>query len=249
MMKKILIIIILFVLNNLCFGQNGVRKIYYAKGKLESAVSFSDEVLDGNSKWYYLNGNLKFEKNYLSGVLHGWIREYYKNGLLNEEYFVSNGILDGISKKYYNNGALKYVKVFDTGKLKSSKSFEYDSLFIPTIDLFVGRSKKNRTINENQFICELDVCPEPIGGTEAIEKNIIYPKEISKIKKGFILVTALINKMGNAERVEVIKSLDKIYDKAIINAVKRTRFIPGKNKNRIVNAEVTFRVNINMESK
>lgn len=247
-MKKILLIIVLLISANVLFAQNGIRKIYYAKGKLESAVSFSDEVLDGNSKWYYLNGNLKTEKTYLGGVLNGWSREFYKSGLLKEEHFIRSGVLDGISKKYFDNGALEVIKIFDKGKLKNSKSFEYDSLFVPTMDLFVGKSAKVNKKNQNQFLCQIDVCPEPIGGIESIEKNTIYPiTEKKNNVEGFVLITALINKRGIAEKIKVVKKLNSNFDKAAIDAVKKTKFIPGKDKDRIVEAEVTFRVRFKMK--
>ena len=247
-MKKILIIILFFFLTNSLLSQNGVRKIYFSKGKLESAVSFSNEVLDGNSKWYYENGNLKTEKTYSSGVLNGWVREFYGNGLLKEEHFVRNGVLDGISKTHFDNGALKEVKTFDKGKLKGIKSFEYDSLFVPTLELFVGRNKKISKKDQEEFICEIDVCPHPIGGIEAIEKNIIYPiiEKQNKVE-GFVLVTAFINKKGIAEKINIIKGAGESFDIAAVNAVQKTNFIPGINNNSTVNSEVTFRVNFKLK--
>ncbi len=247
-MKKILIIILFFYAANLVLAQNGIRKIYYSKGKLESAVSFSNEVLDGNAKWYYENGNLKTEKTYSSGVLNGWIREFYENGLLKEEHFVRNGVLDGISKKHFDNGALKEVKTFDKGKLQGIKSFDYDSLFGPTLELFVGRSTKVSKKNQDELICEIDVCPQPLGGIEAIEKNIIYPiiEKQNKVEC-FVLVTALINKKGIAENVNIIKGAGQSFDNAAIKAVQKTIFIPGINKNTIVSSEVTFRVNFKLK--
>ncbi|MEE9430774.1 MAG: TonB family protein [Melioribacteraceae bacterium] len=249
MMKKLLLLIAFLISTNVFFAQNGIRKIYYAKGKLESAVSFSDEVLDGNSKWYYFNGNLKSEKNYSDGTLNGWISEFYENGLLKEKHFVREGVLAGISKKNFDNGALQFVRVFEKGKLKNSKIFEYDSLFVATMDLFVGRSEKNISKSESEFLCNIDLCPEPIDGIEAIEKNIIYPiMEKKNNVEGFVLVTVLIDKRGNTKKVQVIKSLGSSFDEATKNVIKKTKFFPGKDKGIVVETEVTFRVNIKIKN-
>ena len=249
MMKKILIILFAIVSLTSIKAQNGIRKTYYSKTQVESKVSFVNDVLEGNARWFYENGNLREEKTYTNGKLNGWVREYYENGLLKKEQYVRNGILDGISKEYFDNGELKVVSIYNNGILESISGFEYDSNFVPTYDAYVGRSKRNKKSQED-FICNLPKCPEPLDGIEGIEKRLIYPT-IAKEKgiEGFVLVTAKINKKGIVKKVNVIQKLGLGFDEAAIKAVKNTVFIPGQKDGENVDAEVTFKLDFRLNKK
>ncbi len=249
MKKKILVILSAIVLISSIQAQNGIRKSYYSRTQVESRVSFVNDILDGTSYWYYKNGNLKEEKTYTNGKLNGWVREFYENGLLKSEKYVRSGILDGISKEYFDNGELKVVSIYNKGALEKITKFDYDSNFVPTYDAYVGRSKRNKKSQED-FICNLDICPEPLEGIKGIEQKLVYPP-LAKEKgiEGFVLVTAKVNKKGIVEKVKVIQKLGLGFDEAAIRAVKKTVFIPGQQNGENVNAEVTFKINFRLKKK
>ncbi len=249
MKKKILLLTLLLLLLNSIHAQNGIVKSYYSRTQVESKVSYVNDILDGTSRWFYENGNLRAEKTYTNGKLNGWVREFYENGLLKKELYVRNGILDGISKEYFDNGELKVVSVYNNGVLEKLTKFDYDSNFVPTYDAYVGRSKRSKKSQED-FICNLDVCPEPIDGIKGIEKKIIYPP-LAKEKgiEGFVVVTAKVNKKGIVKSVDVIQKIGLGFDEAAIKAVKKTKFIPGQQNGKNVDSEVTFKINFRLNKK
>lgn len=248
MLRKISFFVFLFFVSCL-YAQNGTFKSYYPSGKVASRMSFIKDVLEGSSFWYYENGNIKSEKNYTNGILNGYQREYYENGLLKSEHHYLNGVLDGVSKSYFENGSPNEFKNFDEGQLKRVTTLEYDSLYIAPLSAYnAGKQKKN--IENNDFICSLEICPEPVGGIEEIESKIIYPElAIQYHLEGFVLISAKINKRGKAENIKVIKGLGLGCDEAAINAVKRTKFIPGRNNGDEIETEVTFKLNFNIPNK
>ncbi len=246
-MIKIKLLIVVFVFPLLLLGQNGTVKTYYLSGKVESRTSFVDDILEGKAIWYYENGNKRSEKNYSNGKLNGVSREFYKSGLVKKEVNISNGILNGISKSYYENGGLKEVLEYDMGKLISQKKIDYDTNYIPPLKAYEA-GKKKRNFDNNDFLCEIDICPEPIGGLEEIESNIIYPALARQYRlEGSVLITAKINQRGIPESVKVIKGLGLGCDEAAVEAVKKTKFIPGELNGEIVATDVTFKLNFKIK--
>jgi len=237
------IFLLIFVLIIEVVGQNGTVKTYYESGKVESRVSFIEEILEGTSYWYFENGNIKFEKNYSNGKLNGVIREFYENGLLKKEININNGILDGVLKSYYSNGGLQEVLNYERGTLLSSNNVEFDSKYIAPLSAYKA-GKKKRNLDNNDFLCEIEICPEPVGGIEEIEANIIYPLLARQYKlEGSVLITAKINHRGIAEKIKVTKGLGLGCDEAAIDAVKKTKFIPGEHDGKIIATDISFKLN------
>ncbi|MGD8778566.1 MAG: energy transducer TonB [Ignavibacteria bacterium] len=91
---------------------------------------------------------------------------------------------------------------------------------------------------------KVEKMPSPIGGIEAIMKNVEYPKEAKENEiEGKVLVKAVIDKEGNVVKTELLKSENELLVKAAINAIEKTKFIPGEDKsgNKIA-AEITIPV-------
>lgn len=246
MLKKIFIILFLFTISNI-FSQTKLLKTYYPSGKVESRLSFIDEILEGTSFWYYQNGNIKTEKDYINGVLSGSIKHYYENGLLKNEISVTKGMLDGYTKYYYSNGALKEIKTYDLGKLINLQMLDYDSNYIAPLSAY-DAGKRKRKLENNDFICPLEICPEPVGGIEELESNIVYPKLARQFKlEGEVLLTATIDVKGIAKDIKIIKGIGLGCDEAAIEAVKKTKFIPGRNNGDEIETEVTFKLNFRID--
>lgn len=246
MLKKILIIY-LFICGVNLLAQNGILKTYYSSGKISSRLSFAKDVLVGKSFWYFKNGNLKEEKDYSNGRLNGISRTYYENGLIRSEFRYNMGVLDGVQKYYYSNGGLDYIRNYTFGKLISEKIFEYDTLYIAPLSAYKeGQVKK--TLDNTDFICSIDVCPEPIGGIEEIQSNLIYPKLAKQFQlEGSVLIRVNVLRNGNIGDIEILKGLGLGCDEAAINAVKKTKFVPGMQNGKPVNADVTFTIFFNLK--
>lgn len=245
-MIKLITVAFFLGLNVFLFGQNGTVKTYFPSGKVESRVGFVNEVLEGTSYWYYDNGNVKFEKNYSNGKLNGLVKSYYKSGLVKEEKRYSNGMLDGVSREYYENGGLAEVKTYEFGQLVNRKLISYDDAYIAPLSEYEAGKKKNRLEFED-FICSVNICPEPVGGIEEIESNIKYPELAKQYNlEGRVLISATISKTGIPTNIKVVKGLGLGCDEAAIDAVIKTKFIPGRNNDTEVESDVTFHLNFKL---
>lgn len=232
----------------LLIAQNGIVKTYYASGKVESRVSFVKEVLEGTSYWYYENGNIKTEKNYSNGKLNGLVRNYYENGLLKDETHIEDGVLSGVYRSFYENGALHQIKNYEYGQLLSVNTLEYDPNYIAPLTAY-NAGKKKQNIDSNDFICSVEICPEPVGGIEEIESNIEYPKLAKQFGlEGNVLLSVTISKKGIPSNIKVIKELGLGCSEAAVAAVGKTMFIPGRNKGEEVEANVTFSLNFILDN-
>jgi len=91
--------------------------------------------------------------------------------------------------------------------------------------------------------------PMPIGGISAIMKNVVYPAEAKNLDiQGQVIVKAIVDEKGSVEKVEVLKSVDEMFNKAVIDAIMKTKFIPGKQKDgKQVKASVVIPVNFRLK--
>ncbi len=246
-MKSFIYIILLSSLS--VQAQNGIIRSYYSNHKIQARLSYVNDVLDSKSIWYYDNGNLETIKTYNQGKLNGKVTEFYKTGLVKEDYSVSNGIRDGIDKIYWENGALKEIRYYNMGKLTKRDTIENDSLFVPKINEFKGIIANKRKLSEIDMpICDVDICPEPIGGIKAIQERVVYPKEAKQYGlEGNVSIVATINKEGFVTASEIIKGLGLGCDEAALKAVKKSRFLPGHDKGNIVKSHLTLNIEFKIE--
>jgi protein TonB len=88
---------------------------------------------------------------------------------------------------------------------------------------------------------KLDKYPEPVGGIEAMIKNIVYPQTAKDQGiQGKVFVKVIIDEKGNVSETSILKSVNKDCDKAAMDAIKKTKFTPGIKDNKPVKAEVTI---------
>ncbi|MCF6269467.1 MAG: TonB family protein [Melioribacteraceae bacterium] len=113
---------------------------------------------------------------------------------------------------------------------------------------------KAEEINKEIFFVVVEEMPSPIGGIKAIQKNIKYP-EAAKMNgiQGRVYVKAYIDSAGLVVKTEIIKGIGAGCDKVAMEAVKKVKFIPGKQRGKPVNVQVTvpilFKLNGDGESK
>jgi protein TonB len=92
-----------------------------------------------------------------------------------------------------------------------------------------------------EFFVAVEEMPEPIGGIQAIQQNIIYP-EIAKRAgvQGRVYVKAFVDESGVVQKAEVLKGIGAGCDEAAIDAVMKTRFKPGKQRGKPVRVQVSI---------
>ena len=83
--------------------------------------------------------------------------------------------------------------------------------------------------------------PEPIGGISAIQQKIEYP-EIAKRAgvEGKVYVIAFVDEDGNVTGAKIIKGIGAGCDEAALDAVRKTKFKPGKQRGTPVKVQVSI---------
>jgi len=81
-----------------------------------------------------------------------------------------------------------------------------------------------------------DEPPQMAGGMAALRKHLKYPEIAQEAGiEGTVIVQAFINKEGNVEDVVIVKGIPKTgLNEAAINAVKKTKWKPAKQRDRAV---------------
>ena len=99
---------------------------------------------------------------------------------------------------------------------------------------------RSETSAEEIVYIKVDEMPFPVGGLKSIMEKIKYPKKAKEEKiEGRVFIKAVINKDGIVVDSEIIKGIGGGCNEAALQAVKDTRFSPGRKNGVPVNVEVT----------
>jgi len=104
--------------------------------------------------------------------------------------------------------------------------------------------QEKKTIEEEPtYFVAVEEMPEPIGGISEIQKKIIYP-EIAKRAgvEGKVYVLAFVDESGTVTDAKIIKGIGAGCDEAALDAVKKTKFKPGKQRGKAVKVQVSIPV-------
>ncbi len=89
-----------------------------------------------------------------------------------------------------------------------------------------------------------DSPPEPIGGFEAIQRNLVYPEIARKAGvEGRVIVHVLVDEHGNVVATKILKSLgNNGCDEAAVRAIKSVKWKPAMQRDRPVKVWVAIPV-------
>lgn len=94
---------------------------------------------------------------------------------------------------------------------------------------------------EEEFLAFAEVMPAPDGGMGSIIKHITYPDIARKTGvAGRVYVLAYIDDQGNCVDAKVVKGIGAGCDEAAVDAVKKVKFSPGKNKGVAVKVKLSL---------
>jgi protein TonB len=102
--------------------------------------------------------------------------------------------------------------------------------------------KEEKKIEEEPtYFVAVEEMPEPIGGIQSIQSKIKYP-EIAKRAgvEGKVYVLAFVDETGTVTDAKIIKGLGAGCDEEALNAVKQTKFKPGKQRGKPVKVQVSI---------
>jgi protein TonB len=83
--------------------------------------------------------------------------------------------------------------------------------------------------------------PSPVGGLKSIQEKVHYTEIARRAGvEGTVYIQAKIDKNGDVMDAIVIKGLGAGLDEEALNAVKSTKFVPGKQRGKTVNVKMVI---------
>ena len=231
-------------------------KMDFAKEKAKDKVSFYFDILfygmDNTPAFNYVNNKLEtgfknaysyLVNNYPSSVTSNIFKDYLnilKKNNFKKTTTIENFINNQTAKKITlilgsdipkNNESNKEEKVYYKRDLKDIK-IVYD-------DYSPQKDESNK--EEEVYFVAVEEQPEPIGGIQGIQSRIVYP-EIAKRAgvQGRVFVKAFIDENGDVAKVELMKGIGAGCDEAAMDAVKKTKFKPGKQGGKPVKVQLAI---------
>ncbi|MCB9207047.1 MAG: energy transducer TonB [Ignavibacteriales bacterium] len=113
-------------------------------------------------------------------------------------------------------------------------------------EIYIGALELNGlksflNFNRDEYFVMAEEMPSPIGGMKAIQEKIKYPELARRAGiEGRVYIKAFIDENGNVASAEVIKGLEGGCNEAAIEAVKNTKFIPGRQRGKAVKVQVSI---------
>lgn len=93
------------------------------------------------------------------------------------------------------------------------------------------------------------VMPQPEGGIEGIYSKIKYPETAQKAGvQGKVYLLIYINENGGVDDVKILKGLGAGCDEAAMQAVKETKFSPGKDNGVAVKVKLSLPITFKLTS-
>jgi len=92
--------------------------------------------------------------------------------------------------------------------------------------------------------------PVPIGGYSAIQRNVEYPPIAQEAGiEGTVIVQAFIDKAGRVTQTVILKGIPNTgLDEAAMEAIRKTRFKPAKQRDRAVGVWISIPVNFKLRN-
>jgi protein TonB len=102
---------------------------------------------------------------------------------------------------------------------------------------------------DEEYLAFAEVMPEPEGGMGSIIQKIKYPEIAQKANlQGKVYVLAFIDDKGNCTSAKVIKGIGGGCDEAAVDAIKATKFKPGKSGGANVKVKLSLPIEFKLRS-
>jgi len=123
-----------------------------------------------------------------------------------------------------------------------------DNFLPPDIDDYtpvplpdVPPTKPDVDNSEDIIFVVVEDMPSPIGGLKALQEKVHYTEIARRAGiEGTVYIQAKINKSGDVIDAIILKGLGAGLDEEALNAVKLTKFEPGKQRGRPVNVQIVI---------
>jgi protein TonB len=184
------------------------------------------------------------------------------NFILNSEYKpeVDTKNIVAANETTLPEQSLKNQKIL-TPRLQESITKEESTLFASNIntDLISNEEKeptqiaaaKTETVvppkeikkveEEPAFFVAVEEMPQLIGGLKGIQGQIKYPEIAKRVGvEGKVIVQAIVDETGNVISVSTVKGIGSGCDEVAMDAVRNSKFTPGKQRGKNVKVQITI---------
>ncbi len=102
--------------------------------------------------------------------------------------------------------------------------------------------KENKVVEEEPaFFVAVEEMPELIGGIKGLQSKIVYPEIARRVGvEGKVIVQAIVDETGKVVSVNTIKGIGSGCDEVAMDAVRNSKFTPGKQRGKTVKTQVTI---------
>ncbi len=107
----------------------------------------------------------------------------------------------------------------------------------------VSDEEEEEDTAEEELFVAVEHMPEIIGGWQRLAEDLTYPEVALKAGiEGMVLVQIIVDKEGNPEQPQVLKSPSEVLDEAAVAAVMKQRFKPALQRHRPVAVRIAIPV-------
>ena len=108
-------------------------------------------------------------------------------------------------------------------------------------ETIIPPTKKAPEEEEPAFFVAVEEMPQLIGGMKQLQSKIKYPDIAKRVGiEGKVLVQALVDENGDVVSVKTLKGIGAGCDEEAMDAVKKSKFVPGKQRGKNVKVQVTI---------
>ena len=102
-------------------------------------------------------------------------------------------------------------------------------------------SEIKKVEKEPEFFVAVEEQPQMVGGLEGLQRQIKYPELADKLGiEGKVIIQAIVDENGNVASAKVLKGIGGGCNEIAMNAVKNTKFIPGKQRGKPVKVQLAI---------
>jgi protein TonB len=95
--------------------------------------------------------------------------------------------------------------------------------------------------DEPSFFLAVEEMPELIGGIKGLQSKIVYPEIAKRVGvEGKVIVQAIVDENGTVVSVNTLKGIGSGCDEVAMDAVRNSKFVPGKQRGKNVSVQVTI---------
>lgn len=232
---------------------DGYVREYYPNALMKEEYFVKLGVKDGSHRIYFEDGQLKELISYSEGILtsrHSFVSENNKPvstdlASVEKKHEIVSVPTELIGKK---PELILPAKETTENKQETVLQKNESEIKMEVADLSSEiKPEVNKEVSlpeaEEEILCDVQVCPVPIGGMKGIYKKLIYPDQaLLSGLEGIVTIIATIDAKGDVIKTQVLKKLGLGCDEAAQEVLRKTKFIPGENNG--IDVETNATINI-----